>query len=97
MLIFITQASSSEKLRGVLSKLYNPKSDLSHLLSHLTLLDLNHALFRCDQEEREISGGSRGVYSLNGYGPMKYAGLQVCGLLCTVAFCCCLLLTFSCP
>ncbi len=71
-----SQSSCSERLRGLISSLYNPSSALSDLISRLSLLDLNHALFRCDQEEREMSGGKRGVYALSGYGPMTYAGLQ---------------------
>ena len=43
------------------------------ILADLNLLDLNHALFKCDQEEGEDGGG---LYSLDGYGPLKYAGLQ---------------------
>ena len=70
------QSRCSKRLRGLISSLYEPRSPLADLAASLSLLDLNHALFRCDQEEREVSGGRRGVYALNGYGPMTYAGLQ---------------------
>ena len=48
-------------------------SEFGKIVSNLNLLDLNHALFKCDQEEGEDGGG---LYSLDGYGPLKYAGLQ---------------------
>ena len=35
----------------------------------------NHLLFRCEQEEREISNGRRGHYGLEKTGAFKYAGL----------------------
>lgn len=37
---------------------------------------LNHVLFRCDQEERDISNGSRGTYGLKKFGSFPYAGLS---------------------
>lgn len=46
-----------------------------HLL-HLTALDANYALYRCEAEERSSSGGERGTYGLPGYGDLVYAGLQ---------------------
>ena len=45
-------------------------------IMHLTPLDANYALFRCESEERSSSGGERGVYALPGYGNLVYAGLQ---------------------
>ena len=38
------------------------------LLSGAPLAALNHLLFRCDPEEKEISGGRRGPYGLQQYG-----------------------------
>ena len=38
--------------------------------------ELNHLLFRCEQEEKDISRGKRGPYGLAKYGEFKYAGLQ---------------------
>lgn len=32
-------------------------------------------LFRCEPEERDISGGKRGPYGLDNYGVFPYAGL----------------------
>lgn len=45
-------------------------------ISHLTPLDVNYALFRCDAEERSTTAGKRGVYNIPGYGDLVYAGLQ---------------------
>ena len=36
---------------------------------------INHVLFRCDPEEKDISGGTRGPYGLNEYDQFPYAGL----------------------
>lgn len=58
-----------------LQKLLNePAKDLHGIVNKLSLADLNHVLFKCDQEEQDDLG--TGVYSLDGYGPLKYAGLQ---------------------
>ena len=38
------------------------------------MLDFNKTLFCCNEEERESGVG--GVYNLDGYGPLSYAGLQ---------------------
>ncbi|EAW08494.1 putative glycogen debranching enzyme Gdb1 [Aspergillus clavatus NRRL 1] len=42
----------------------------------LDLVDLNFVLYRCDAEERDLSGGQDGVYNIPNYGPLVYAGLQ---------------------
>ncbi|KAL9121856.1 MAG: hypothetical protein Q9187_001585 [Circinaria calcarea] len=42
----------------------------------LSLVDLNFVLYRCDEEERDFSGGKDGVYNVPNYGPLVYAGLQ---------------------
>ena len=40
-----------------------------------SLAALNHLLFRCENEEREISGGKRGPYRLDIAGQFVYAGI----------------------
>lgn len=40
------------------------------------LTDLNAVLYRSEPEERVSSGGSSGSYTIPGYGPMVYCGLQ---------------------
>ena len=57
-----------------LQKLLQEPKKLHEIVQKLTLSDLNHVLFKCDQEEHDDIGS--GVYSLEGYGPLKYAGLQ---------------------
>ncbi len=42
----------------------------------LNLHDLNFVLYRCEPEERDSSNGQDGVYTIPGYGPLVYAGLQ---------------------
>mmetsp|Transcript_21687 Transcript_21687/g.15984 ORF Transcript_21687/g.15984 Transcript_21687/m.15984 type:complete len:134 (-) Transcript_21687:806-1207(-) len=37
---------------------------------------MNHVLFRCENEERDISQGNRGPYGFNSRGVMKYAGIS---------------------
>ncbi len=51
----------------------NP-AKLQQIVNQLKLSDLNHVLFKCQEEERDDING--GCYSLEGYGPLKYAGLQ---------------------
>lgn len=40
------------------------------------LIDLNLVLYRCEPEERDLSKGQDGTYSIPGYGSLVYAGLQ---------------------
>ena len=42
----------------------------------MNFADLNRALYRCDQEERDETANKFGVYDIPDYGPMVYAGLQ---------------------
>ena len=39
------------------------------------LADFNHALFRCEEEERDFSQGKRGCYGLS-HRKLEYAGLM---------------------
>ena len=50
--------------------------ELAHKLFHsVPLSAFNHVLFRCNEEERDISNGTRGPYGLQVYGEFEYAGL----------------------
>ncbi|KAH0534193.1 hypothetical protein FGG08_007219 [Glutinoglossum americanum] len=43
---------------------------------HITLIDLNSILYRCEAEERDSSDNKDGVYVIPKFGPLVYAGLQ---------------------
>lgn len=45
-------------------------------VADLDLIDLNFILYRCDAEERDLSEGADGVYTIPNHGPLVYAGLQ---------------------
>ena len=42
----------------------------------LDLIDLNVLLYRADGEERDLTGGQDGVYSVPGLGALVYCGLE---------------------
>ncbi|SCV05116.1 LANO_0H00386g1_1 [Lachancea nothofagi CBS 11611] len=42
----------------------------------LDLYSLNSLLYRCDAEERDVSGGKIGAYNVPDYGTLTYCGLQ---------------------
>lgn len=50
--------------------------ELGDIVSHLTLADLNRALYRCEEEERDETKGASGAYNIPGFGPVVYCGLQ---------------------
>lgn len=49
--------------------------ELTDLISKMNLIDLNRAIYRCDNEERDMGNGI-GVYDVPGYGPLVYCGTQ---------------------
>jgi hypothetical protein len=67
------QRTATEAIARETALIGMPNSAFSKILSNLNLLDMNHVLFKCSQEEEE---DGRGLYILDGYGPLKYAGLQ---------------------
>lgn len=48
---------------------------LTTMLEQVPTAGINHILFRCQEEEHDISGGKRGPYGLENYGQFPYAGL----------------------
>ena len=52
------------------------RSGADEAMSGLSLVDLNALLYRCDGEERDLSGGHDGVYNVPGYGTLVYCGLE---------------------
>ena len=51
-------------------------SGAKNAFGNLDLVDLNFLLYRCEPEERDLSNGGDGVYTIPGHGPLVYAGLQ---------------------
>lgn len=49
--------------------------ELKTIISKLSLNDLNRAVFRCDNEERDMGNGT-GAYNIPEYGPLVYCGTQ---------------------
>jgi hypothetical protein len=51
------------------------KTDYELMLQEIPETGLNHLLFRCSDEEYDITKGSRGPYGLQNYGEFAYAGI----------------------
>lgn len=49
--------------------------ELKTLIAKLDLNDLNRAVYRCDNEEKDMGKGT-GSYDIPGYGPLVYCGSQ---------------------
>ncbi|KAJ5104159.1 Glycogen debranching enzyme [Penicillium argentinense] len=71
--LFETWISSAEHAEGLDNFV---SSGADEAFSGLSLVDLNFALYRCEAEERDSSGGQDGVYSIPKHGKLIYAGLQ---------------------
>ncbi|XP_059612400.1 glycogen debranching enzyme [Phlebotomus argentipes] len=50
-------------------------TDLQKIVSKLNLIDLNRAVYRCDEEEKDMGLGS-GTYDIPGFGRLVYCGTQ---------------------
>jgi glycogen debranching enzyme len=79
--------SLHENVTSALSKLHkhvtnfttkkaSSNSELEVIVSRLTLADLNRALYRCEEEERDETKGASGAYDIPDFGPVVYCGLQ---------------------
>ncbi|XP_050313135.1 glycogen debranching enzyme isoform X2 [Anthonomus grandis grandis] len=65
---------SVSKLRTLINTISVKKDrELSQIISKMNLCDLNRALYRCDQEERD---DGLDVYNIPNFGPVVYCGLQ---------------------
>jgi len=81
VLVFSTDPCSETVLRAQVETLLTEEA-MRYCLEGLTLSEVNYLLFSCDAEEKDRSGGVRGVYDVPGYGPLVYCGLMgVCGAL----------------
>lgn len=66
-----------EKVNDLIADLTSTsESELQTIVSRMNFSDLNKALYRCDQEERDETANKFGVYNIPGYGSLVYAGLQ---------------------
>lgn len=82
--MFNFSVSLHANIKPALAKLHNTisivtsqkSSDIRVIASRMDLVDLNKALYRCDQEERDETSNKFDVYDVPGYGPLPYAGLQ---------------------
>lgn len=67
------------KLGELITSFRNEKGqhfdELRKIVSKLNLSDLNRALYRCDQEERDMGEGT-GTYNIPDYGNLVYCGMQ---------------------
>lgn len=67
---------SIHKLRDLmLSFSRKENSDLKAVIEKLNLADLNRALYRCDEEERD-EGKGFGTYHIPNFGSLVYCGFQ---------------------
>ena len=66
-----------EKLRCIVYELtrFSASTDVEHIISRLTLADMNRIIYRCDQEERD-EGRGWAAYDVPNFGPLVYSGLQ---------------------
>lgn len=65
-----------QKLRELMKSFsQTQQTDLKNIINELKLEDLNRALYRCDQEERD-DGKGFDVYNIPNFGSLVYAGLQ---------------------
>jgi glycogen debranching enzyme len=71
--LFETSIAKAEHAAGLEN---NITEGVDEAFAELSLVDLNFVLYRCDAEERDLSGGQDGVYNVPNHGPLVYAGLQ---------------------
>ena len=71
ILLFETQAESHDsELEGLCLR------GAQEVFESLSLVELNHVLYRSDAEDRDLTDGKYGVYEVPGYGRLVYCGLE---------------------
>ena len=73
-LVKTTMLSCQKQAVLKLNKLNYKSCSSLNLFEHTNIAELNHLLFRCLEEENDISNKQRGPYGLKS-GMFKYAGL----------------------
>jgi len=73
----VIKVKSRSFVKGAVQKLNGISRDprIFELFKGVPSAGINHALYRCDNEERDISNGARGVYGLEKYGQFSYCGI----------------------
>lgn len=65
-----------QKLRQLINSFSKTQTtDLRNVINKLKLEDLNHALYKCGEEERD-DGNGFDVYNIPNFGSLVYAGFQ---------------------
>ncbi|KAL8274373.1 hypothetical protein Esti_001695 [Eimeria stiedai] len=73
--VLFTAPENTELLQVLQRQLRDTIARTPSLLSAATTADLNCLLYRCHQEETDVTAGARGAYDVPGYGPLVYCGL----------------------
>ncbi|KAL8433951.1 hypothetical protein ACSSS7_003474 [Eimeria intestinalis] len=73
--VLFTGPENSELLQVLQRQLRDTIARAPSLLSAASTADLNCLLYRCHQEETDVTAGARGAYDVPGYGPLVYCGL----------------------
>lgn len=68
-----TWIPAAQHTDGLMEKML---SGAEEAFAEADLVDLNFALYRCEAEERDLTGGKHGVYAVPRFGSLVYAGLQ---------------------
>lgn len=74
----ILKVKSRSFVKEAVQKLNQISKDtrVKKLFSMTPMAGLNHILYRCDEEEKDISNGKRGTYGLKSTGAFPYAGIS---------------------
>lgn len=80
--VLVFKCTLDQSSRITLERLRKLASAPSPIGGVTSLVELSHLLYSCDQEERHLSGGTRGAYMVPRHGSLAYCGFQgVCGVL----------------
>jgi glycogen debranching enzyme len=73
----VIKVKTRSGVKDAVSKINRITSDIriQNILDSTPESGINHILFRCDPEEKDISKGARGPYGLKEYGQFPYSGL----------------------
>uniref|UniRef100_A0A0G4I0H5 Glycogen debranching enzyme n=1 Tax=Chromera velia CCMP2878 TaxID=1169474 RepID=A0A0G4I0H5_9ALVE len=75
VLVFETELSPGSASKGLDKEIETLLGDLPGALQGADLVACSYLLYSCENEEKNRSKGTRGLYDIMGYGPLKYAGI----------------------